>query len=125
MNAGVGYRVQSTVLVNEPRSIRAGGDVGYRTTSRLNVGAIWNGENGEKMLKFELLYPKLHVKSRKAPSPEGFVEHSSRMESAKNKMFYATWINGKIEHLYVDPDEPLSMINYKRALVSLFQVGIE
>ncbi|XP_026470483.1 microsomal triglyceride transfer protein large subunit-like [Ctenocephalides felis] len=121
MSAGVGYRIQSTVLVNEPRSIRAGGDVGYRITGRLNVGAIWDGGNGDKMLRFELLYPKLHVKSRKAPAPEGFVEHSSRIESAKNKVFYVTWSNGKIEHMYVDPDEPLSMINFKRGLVSLFQ----
>lgn len=61
MSAGVGYRIQSTVLVNEPRSIRAGGDVGYRITGRLNVGAIWDGGNGDKMLRFEVKKYEIYV----------------------------------------------------------------
>lgn len=70
----------------------------------------------------QLIKPTLHIKSRKAPSPEGFVEHSSQLDDAKNGPFLVFWENGKVNNIYIDPEEQTSIINLKKGTASLFQV---
>ncbi|KAK9887790.1 hypothetical protein WA026_000103 [Henosepilachna vigintioctopunctata] len=79
---------------------------------------------GEELtiLKLWLKEPKLHIKTRKAPSPDGFAYHSSKLEEFRNKPFYVHWTNGKIPKIYVNRDEPTTIVNIKRGLASLLQV---
>jgi len=65
--------------------------------------------------------PILHIKSRKAPSPDGFVTHTSQLESLTNNPFLVHWNNGELKHLYISEDENLSLVNLKRGVASLFQ----
>jgi microsomal triglyceride transfer protein large subunit len=63
----------------------------------------------------------LHIKSRKAPSPDGFVTHTSQLETLANKPFLVYWSNGEVKNLYVADDENLSVVNLKRGIASLLQ----
>lgn len=74
-----------------------------------------------KILFLQLLSPQLWIKSRRAPEPEGFVEHSSKVNHAAEKPFFITWQNGDVQHLYMDQNESASSANLKRGLASLFQ----
>lgn len=60
--------------------------------------------------------------SRKAPSPEGFVEHASKLEQSKNSPFFLQIIGGKVENVYISNDEDTSVVNLKKGIASLFQV---
>lgn len=62
--------------------------------------------------------------SRKAPYPEGFVEHASNLNTIDNKPFYALWKRGEIEKAYFSQKESQSLVNFKKGIVSLFQVII-
>lgn len=72
-------------------------------------------------MKFQLLSPQLWIKSRKAPEPEGFVEHSSRLDDISKKPALVLWQKGQLGPLYLDPSDDASTANLKRGLVSLFQ----
>lgn len=61
------------------------------------------------------------IKSRRAPEPEGFVEHSSKIDQVAEKTFLVVWRYGDIQSLYMDPAESASSANLKRGLASLFQ----
>jgi microsomal triglyceride transfer protein large subunit len=63
----------------------------------------------------------LHIKSRKAPAPDGFVTHTSQLETLSNKPFLVHWSNGEVKNLYVADDENLSVVNLKRGIASLLQ----
>ncbi|KAJ4438443.1 hypothetical protein ANN_14388, partial [Periplaneta americana] len=65
---------------------------------------------------------QLHIKSRKAPEPEGFVVHTSKLESLKNLPYLVHWNTGKIEHVFLAEGEDLSMVNLKKGVASLFQI---
>lgn len=73
------------------------------------------------LLFFQLLTPQLYIKSRKAPEPEGFVEHSSKLDDVPNNPLYVLWQNGEILKIFLSPDETISSANLKRGLASLFQ----
>ena len=66
----------------------------------------------------------MHIKSRKAPEPEGFIVHSSKLEGLKNLPYFVHWNAGKIEHVFVAEGEDLSMVNLKKGVASIFQVSI-
>lgn len=66
--------------------------------------------------------PKLFIKSRKAPAPEGFVQHKSPLESLPNSPFYVLWNKGKVEKILLQKDEQISISNIKKGIASLFQV---
>ena len=65
--------------------------------------------------------PQLWIKSRKAPEPEGFVEHTSRLPETSSKPILVVWKNGKIQSIFTDPNDSVSSLNLKRGLASLFQ----
>lgn len=72
----------------------------------------------------QLESPRLFIMSRKAPYPEGFVEHASNLNTIDNKPFYALWKRGEIEKTYFSQKESQSLVNFKKGIVSLFQVII-
>ena len=65
--------------------------------------------------------PQLWIKSRRAPEPEGFVEHSSRLDDASTKPIFALWREGEIKKIFLGPDETPSSANLKRGLTGIFQ----
>lgn len=67
--------------------------------------------------------PKLSIKSRKAPAPEGFVLHSSKLEELKNAPFLIHWDNGLVKSVYINQNEVVSLVNLKKGVASLFQVN--
>lgn len=69
-----------------------------------------------------MIAPKLYIKSRKAPSPEGFVEHASLLDTMQNEPFYAIWKSGNIQNVFIRKDESISLTNFKKGIISLFQV---
>ncbi|CAG2065052.1 unnamed protein product, partial [Timema podura] len=65
--------------------------------------------------------PQLLIKSRKAPAPEGFIAHSSKLEGFANSPYYVHWSKGVIQHVYIVEDEELSLVNFKKGVASFFQ----
>lgn len=74
------------------------------------------------MFYLQLQYPQLLIKSRKAPAPEGFVTHGSKLDSLKNGPIFVHWVNGKIKNVYTVSGEDPAIVNLKIAVASLFQV---
>lgn len=69
----------------------------------------------------QLSSPQLWIKSRRAPEPEGFVEHSSKVDETAKKPFLVVWRHGDVQAVYMDAGESVSSANLKRGLASLFQ----
>ncbi|GFG29687.1 hypothetical protein Cfor_03737 [Coptotermes formosanus] len=125
LGAGYSYRLDSTVLLNEAGP-RVGKDVGYQVTATLSIGVLWQSpyDPNDKLLQLQLSTLQLHIKSRKAPEPEGFVVHTSKLEDLKNLPYLVHWNMGKIEHVFLAEGEDLSMVNLKKGVASLFQFQI-
>ncbi|XP_050464692.1 microsomal triacylglycerol transfer protein isoform X3 [Cataglyphis hispanica] len=117
------YKLTNTLIFREAGSPKSGGDVGFRLTGELDITAVWQDSNDPNsfLLKFKLLSPQLWIKSRRAPEPEGFVEHSSRVEQVAEKPFFVLWRYGDVEAIYIDSTENASSANLKRGLASVFQ----
>ncbi|XP_066994605.2 microsomal triacylglycerol transfer protein isoform X2 [Anabrus simplex] len=126
--AGTGhsYRLESTVLLNEEGGGRLGKDVGFQVSAGVIVSSVWqdNDNPASKLLQIELKSPQLHIKSRKAPAPEGFVKHASKLESLQNGPYLIHWVGGTINHIFIAQGEDLSMVNLKKGVASLFQYKI-
>ncbi|XP_018566345.1 microsomal triglyceride transfer protein large subunit [Anoplophora glabripennis] len=112
------YHLHSTVLLNENDS--SSKNVGFYITGDVVVRTVW-GNNVEKLLKVEFNSPQLHIKSRKAPSPDGFIPHSSKLDGFQNKPFLVAWNKGRIEKILLPKGETLSLANLKKGIASLFQ----
>ncbi|KAL0115857.1 hypothetical protein PUN28_011023 [Cardiocondyla obscurior] len=123
IGSGHKYKLSNTLIFREAAPPKSGGDVGFRVTGELDVTALWQdtGDSNIFLLKFELLSPQLWIKSRRAPEPEGFVEHSSKIEDVAERPFFVLWRHGDVEAVYMDPAESASSANLKRGLASLFQ----
>lgn len=128
------FQLHSTVLLNE--NSKSGKNVGFFITGDVIVDCIW-GEGDDKLLKIEvrskilttlldgvlqLRAPQLHIRSRKAPSPDGFIQHSSKLEEFGLKPFYITWQSGKINKILIPQEDSKSLSNLKKGIASLFQV---
>ncbi|XP_015110890.1 microsomal triglyceride transfer protein large subunit isoform X1 [Diachasma alloeum] len=120
---GIEYHLTTIVLSRESGAPKSGGDVGFQFTADLSVTAVWNDPEDFDVLLLEikLLTPQLYIKSRKAPEPEGFVEHSSKIDDIPQHPIYLLWQNGEILKTFLSPDETISSANLKRGLVNLFQ----
>ncbi|XP_015513118.2 microsomal triacylglycerol transfer protein [Neodiprion lecontei] len=123
LGSGLKYKLTTTLLFKEAGPPRAGGDVGFQLTGELAVTAVWKDPNDADtlLLRVELLSPQLWIKSRKAPEPEGFIEHSSRLDDISKGPALVLWQKGELGTLYLDPSDEASTANLKRGLVSLFQ----
>nr|XP_018897210.1 PREDICTED: microsomal triglyceride transfer protein large subunit [Bemisia tabaci] len=124
---GSSFRMESTLLLNE-KDARTGKDVGYQVQGAVTVACVWQNPDPyatpDKLLKIELQYPQLLIKSRKAPAPEGFVTHGSKLDSLKNGPIFVHWVNGKIKNVYTVSGEDPAIVNLKIAVASLFQYQI-
>lgn len=70
----------------------------------------------------QVVTPKLSVKARQGPSPEGFVHKSSKVESYRLHPLFVHWNNGQIGDVYHVEGGELSVINVMKGIASLFQV---
>lgn len=113
------YQWKSVVLLNEIEETSK--NVGFSLDGTVVVSSIW-GNDHKKILKLELLHPKLHVKSRKAPEPEGFIAHSSNLNLYKNQPFVVSWNRGIIDKIFTAKDEEISLKNLKKGIAGLLQI---
>ncbi|XP_015591483.1 microsomal triglyceride transfer protein large subunit isoform X2 [Cephus cinctus] len=122
LGKGLRYELTTTTLFKEVGPVKFG-DVGFQLTGQVVVTALWKDPKDADaiLLKIELISPQLWIKSRKAPEPEGFVEHSSKLDKSSKSPVFILWKNGEILAVYLDPSETVSNINLKRGLASLFQ----
>lgn len=70
----------------------------------------------------KIVTPKLSVKARQGPSPEGFVQKNSRLESYNLHPLFFHWNNGNIGNVYHIEGSELSVLNVMKGISSLFQV---
>ncbi|XP_053999073.1 microsomal triacylglycerol transfer protein [Hylaeus anthracinus] len=126
VGSGLEYKLTTTLLFNEAAPSKSSGDVGFRMTGGLDVTAVWHmpTDRDTFLLSIELVSPQLWIKSRRAPEPEGFVEHSSQVSVIARKPLLVVWKNGEIKSVYMDPSESVSSANLKRGLASLFQYRV-
>lgn len=108
------YAVVNDVTINHRKG---GKNIGYRLNGILKVGAIW-GTDEQKLLKFHLISPRLQTKSEKS---NNYVDQSSPLDAVSNLEFYAIWHLGKITKSFFGKKEDPSVVNLKKALISLFQ----
>ncbi|XP_033230195.1 microsomal triglyceride transfer protein large subunit isoform X1 [Belonocnema kinseyi] len=120
---GLRYEFTTTLIFREAGPPRPGGDVGFQMTGQLEVVPVWQDPKDPDtiILKIKLVSPHLWIKSRKAPEPEGFVQHTSRLPETSSKPILVVWKNGKIQSIFTDPNDSVSSLNLKRGLASLFQ----
>ncbi|XP_076241599.1 microsomal triacylglycerol transfer protein [Calliopsis andreniformis] len=123
VGSGLKYRLTTTLLFSEAAPSKSSGDVGFRLTGELDVTAVWQlpTDRDSSLLRIELLSPQLWIKSRRAPEPEGFVEHSSKVDTIAQKPLLLLWRNGQIKSIYLHTSESVSSANLKRGLAGLFQ----
>ncbi|XP_071445116.1 microsomal triacylglycerol transfer protein isoform X2 [Hetaerina americana] len=116
------YDYETTVFINDVGFNRK--DVGYRITAPLELSVVWQSpiDTSEKLMYLEVSTPKLHIKSRKAPSPEGFVSHASKLDDMVKSPFLVHWKDGIIPNIYLQENEDVSLSNLKRGIASLFQI---
>lgn len=79
--------------------------------------------NNRYFIFLQIKSPKLHIRSRKAPSPDGFIPHSSKLDNIENNPFFIVWNKGIIENTFIAKNEPVSLKNIKKGISSLFQVS--
>ncbi|XP_034947067.1 microsomal triglyceride transfer protein large subunit [Chelonus insularis] len=120
---GLKYQLMTTILSRESGASKPGGDVGFQLTGELIVSAIWQDPQDTKtvLLSVELKSPQLWIKSRRAPEPEGFIEHSSKLDQISESPILLLWKKGEILKVFLGNDETISSGNLKRGLASLFQ----
>lgn len=96
---------------------KGGKNIGYRLNGLLKVGAIW-GTDEHKFLKFHLKTLKLQTLSEKT---NNYIDQPSTLDGIVDVEFYAIWHVGKITKTFFSKKEDSSVINLKKALISLFQ----
>nr|XP_034178369.1 microsomal triglyceride transfer protein large subunit [Osmia lignaria] len=117
------YKLTTTLLFSEAAPTKSSGDVGFRLTGELDLAAVWKNpdDHASFLLRIQLVSPQLWIKSRRAPEPEGFVEHSSSIGKVVEKPVLIFWRKGEIQSVFMDASESVSSANLKRGLASLFQ----
>lgn len=111
------YEVESTVQLQE--AARREREVAYKVTAVLSVENAWQS-GGERLLRFELTAPQLLTRGVRAR--DDFLPHASAWDSYTRSQFYAFLKDGLVQHVYLDANELSDVLNYKRSLISLFQV---
>ncbi|XP_053692396.1 microsomal triacylglycerol transfer protein [Sabethes cyaneus] len=91
----------------------ASSTVGYIVRATVHVATIW-GNDDYKLLRFKVTNPTLST-------IPGEVVRKSTLSDISSAPFFAHWHLGQIEKIYVDKDDDVTLINFKRGLASLFQ----
>ncbi|XP_011495879.1 PREDICTED: microsomal triglyceride transfer protein large subunit [Ceratosolen solmsi marchali] len=119
--------MKASILLGEIRQFQSKngstGDVGFQLTAKLKVLPLWKNPNNPLtiLISIKMVSPQLWIKSRKAPKPEGFIEHSSRLVDIPKDPILILWNNGQILNTFAISTESVSSLNLKRGIVSIFQ----
>lgn len=111
------YQFSNNVFIKD---FKNGRPVAYRLVGTVNVANILT-VNDDKLLKFTLESPQLHVRPHGSDSQTEFNYHKSPLDNYKNNEFYAIWNLGNISDIYYDAKENVALTNVKKSIVSLFQ----
>nr|XP_045602720.1 microsomal triglyceride transfer protein large subunit-like [Procambarus clarkii] len=119
------YGYETSVLLNEPQPLPVSTtkDVGFRVELTAEVTPVWQHPTNahEQILQLTVVTPKLSVKARQGPSPEGFVHKTSKVERYKLHPLYMHWDNGQIRKVYHIDGRESSVLNVMKGISSLFQ----
>lgn len=123
------YEYETSVLLNEPQPlpVSTAKDVGFKVELTAEVTPVWQhpSNTNEQILQLTVVTPKLSVKARQGPSPEGFAHKSSRVESYRLHPLFVHWNNGQIGDVYHVEGGELSVINIMKGIASLFQYQVK
>ncbi|CAH4030286.1 unnamed protein product [Pieris brassicae] len=111
------YEVETTVQLQEVTQRER--EVGYKVKAVLTVEETWHADD-ERLLRFELAEPRLLI--RGANAREDFLPHDSVWDSYPHSEFYAYLKDGLVLNIYLDANELSDILNYKRSLISQFQL---
>ncbi|XP_068618000.1 microsomal triacylglycerol transfer protein [Battus philenor] len=113
------YAVESMVLLNDAG--RKDKEVGYKLAAALDVSAA-AADGAELLLKFVLHLPQLLAKGKLASAD--YLPVKSLWDSYQRTEFYAHWSHGLVTQAYLDPEEATDVLNFKKSLISLFQLQL-
>ncbi|XP_064073564.1 microsomal triacylglycerol transfer protein [Vanessa tameamea] len=114
----VSYNVDMTVLLNDVS--RRDKEISYKVKTALNVYPVWIDSEFESLLKFELVSPQLLSRGKHISAE--YMAMNSVWDTYSYSTFYAHWKDGLIQTAYLDPKELIDIQNFKRSLLSLFQI---
>ncbi|KAL7290984.1 hypothetical protein TKK_0015128 [Trichogramma kaykai] len=119
------YDASTTVLLGDSSIARnvSSGDVGFQLTAKVKVTTPWKDRADPEtiLLSIKPISLQLWIKSRKAPKPEGFVEHSSRLTEVPKTPILLLMKAGTVKKVFAQSTETISSLNLKKGLASLFQ----
>ncbi|XP_014212365.1 microsomal triglyceride transfer protein large subunit [Copidosoma floridanum] len=122
---GLIYDMTTSILLGETsQSVHdSKDDVGFQVTAKVRVSPIWKDPTDPEttLISIKTDSLQLWIKSRKAPKPEGFVKHTSRLEDAPKEPIFLLWKKGQIKTIFANSDESISSLNLKRGIASIFQ----
>ncbi|XP_045774729.1 microsomal triacylglycerol transfer protein [Maniola jurtina] len=120
--APAAFALDSTVLLNE--AARREREVSYKIRAELRVLPAARAEphHPHELLKFELVSPQLLWRGKHANAD--YLPLASAWDDHAHSSFYARLSGGLVQQLYLDPAEPIDVQNFKRSLVSLFQLQV-
>ncbi|XP_013140974.1 PREDICTED: microsomal triglyceride transfer protein large subunit [Papilio polytes] len=113
------YSVESMVLLNDAG--KQDKEIGYKIAGSLDVQVVW-GVDSDLLIKFTLNSPKLLARGKLVTAD--YLPIKSIWDPYYKTEFYAHWRNGIITEAYLNPDEVSDVLNYKKSLISLFQLQI-
>lgn len=123
------YEYETSVLLNEPQPlpVSTAKDVGFKVELTAEVTPVWQHptNNNEQILQLTVVTPKLFVKARQGPAPEGFAQKSSRIGSYRLQPLFVHWNNGQIGDVFHIEGGELSVINVMKGIASLFQYQVK
>ncbi|KAJ8714786.1 hypothetical protein PYW08_004767 [Mythimna loreyi] len=120
LSAPATFELESTLQLND--AARADREVGYKLRARLDVAPLWAAD-ADLLLQFQLHSPKLYLRGKHVNAD--YMAYDSVWDSYSSSTFYAHWSSGEIKTAYLDPGELPDVLNYKKALLSLFQIQMQ
>lgn len=119
------YGYETSVLLNEPQPLPVSTtkDVGFRVELTAEITPVWQHPTNshEQILQLTVVTPKLSVKARQGPSPEGFLHKPSKVEMYKLHPLFLHWDNGQIKKVYHVDGSESSVLNVMKGISSLLQ----
>ncbi|KAI8439040.1 hypothetical protein MSG28_012912 [Choristoneura fumiferana] len=118
---------EATVLLGADDA--RGAELGYRLRAALLVRALpppappTPPAQGDLLLHFTLESPQLMLRG-KQPGAD-FLPRPSLWDDHPSSEFLARWSAGRITETYLDSKDPPDVLNFKKALISLFQYQVE
>ncbi|KAK7021851.1 hypothetical protein SK128_009107 [Halocaridina rubra] len=119
------YDYETSVLLNEPQSVHIPStkNVGFKVEMKAEITPVWQHPTNtqEQILQLTVATPKISVKSRQGPTPEGLVQKKSKLDNYKLHPLYLHWNDGQIGKVYHVDGQALSVLNVMKGISSLFQ----